>query len=59
MSSATAVSLDDGFIDWCLRQDFIDPYYRKGLACVIDKRYPKSPEKELGVAGCDEGGASY
>lgn len=30
--------LDDGFIDWCLRQDFIDPYYRKGLERVIEKR---------------------
>jgi exodeoxyribonuclease X len=30
--------LDRSFIWWCLRQDFIDPYYRKGLERVIDTR---------------------
>ena len=30
--------LDDGLIVWCLRQDFIDPYYRKGLERVMAKR---------------------
>lgn len=28
--------LDRGFIWWCLRQDFIDPYYRRGLERVIE-----------------------
>lgn len=32
--------LEDGFIDWCLNQSWLDPYYRKGLERVIEKRYP-------------------
>jgi exodeoxyribonuclease X len=35
--------LDDGFIDWCLRQDWLDPYYRKGLELVMEERYPRTP----------------
>lgn len=35
--------LDDGFIGWCLRLDDLDPYYRKGLQRVLDKRYPPPP----------------
>lgn len=31
--------LDVGYIHWCLRQDFIDQYFRKGLERVIAKRY--------------------
>jgi exodeoxyribonuclease X len=32
--------LDDGFINWCLNQSWLDPYYRKGLERVLDARYP-------------------
>jgi len=32
--------LDDGFIGWCLRQDWLDPYFRIGLNRVLEKRYP-------------------
>ncbi|HEU4662508.1 MAG TPA: 3'-5' exonuclease [Dokdonella sp.] len=38
--------LDDGFIDWCLRQDFIDPYYRKGLERVMADRYGRADDFE-------------
>jgi exodeoxyribonuclease X len=31
--------LDDGFIEWCLRLDDLDPYYRKGLERVMRDRY--------------------
>lgn len=30
--------LDDDYIDWCLRQHWIDPYLRKGLEQVMDDR---------------------
>lgn len=30
--------MDDGAIGWCLRQDFIDPWFRKGLERVVEKR---------------------
>jgi exodeoxyribonuclease X len=36
--------LDEGFIHWCLRQDFIDPYYRLGLERVLSKRYSETDE---------------
>jgi exodeoxyribonuclease X len=32
--------MDDGAIGWCLRQDFIDEYFRKGLEKVMEERYP-------------------
>ncbi len=37
--------LDDGFIDWCLRQDWLDPYFRVGLNRVLERRYP--PREDL------------
>ncbi len=30
--------MDYSAIDWCLRQDWIDPYFRKGLRQVIEQR---------------------
>lgn len=30
--------MDDSSIGWCLRQDWIDPYFRLGLERVMDKR---------------------
>jgi exodeoxyribonuclease X len=43
--------LDRGFIWWCLRQDFIDPYYRKGLERVIenDRKAALAPRTESGA----------
>ena len=32
--------MDDSSIDWCLRQDWLDPYFRVGLERVMEKRYP-------------------
>lgn len=32
--------MDDSSINWCLRQDWLDPYFRKGLVRVLDARYP-------------------
>jgi len=32
--------MDDSSIRWCLRQDFIDPYFRLGLERVMAARYP-------------------
>jgi exodeoxyribonuclease X len=29
--------LDRGFIDWCLRQHWLDPYFRKGLERVVER----------------------
>lgn len=37
--------MDDGAINWCLRQDFIDPWYRKGLERVMEARYPPRPRR--------------
>jgi exodeoxyribonuclease X len=33
--------LDDGFIQWCLGQHWLDPYFRKGLERIIENRYPR------------------
>lgn len=30
-----AVDADPGFIDWCFRQSWLDPYLRKGLENAI------------------------
>lgn len=32
--------LDEGFIYWCLRQDWLDHYFRIGLQRVLEKRDP-------------------
>lgn len=34
--------MDDGAVDWCRRQGWIDPYFRKGLDRVMEKRYPRA-----------------
>lgn len=45
--------MDDGAINWCLRQDWIDPYFRKGLERVMEDRYqPRRREPE--AAAIDE-----
>lgn len=31
--------MDDGAIDWCLRQYWIDDYFRKGLERVLERRH--------------------
>lgn len=30
--------LDEGFIGWCLRQDWLDPYFRTGLERELERR---------------------
>ncbi len=35
--------MDDSSISWCLRQDWLDPYFRKGLRRVMEQRYPPRP----------------
>lgn len=30
--------MDDGAINWCLNQDWLDPYFRKGLEQVLEDR---------------------
>ena len=37
--------LDDGFIRWCLNQDWLDPYLRIGLDRVMAKRYPETRDE--------------
>lgn len=37
--------LDDGFIQWCLNQYWLDPYFRKGLERVQSGRYACTPEE--------------
>jgi hypothetical protein len=32
-----AYEADPGFIGWCLRQDWIDDYFRKGLEQAIER----------------------
>lgn len=32
------VDLDDSYIDWCLSQDWIDSYLRKGLEQIVEQR---------------------
>lgn len=32
------VDLDDSYIDWCLSQDWIDAYLRKGLEQIVEQR---------------------
>ena len=32
--------LDDGFVRWCLNQDWLDKYFRIGLERVMKARYP-------------------
>lgn len=32
--------LDEGFMGWCLRQDWLDPYFRKGIEREFERRYP-------------------
>lgn len=34
--------LETSYIYWCLRQDWIDPYYEKGLRRVLEKRNRRS-----------------
>ncbi len=47
--------MDDSAIDWCLRQDWIDPYLRKGFERVIEKRYPpRTPPTQVLVAAGDD-----
>lgn len=41
--------MDDGAIGWCLRQDFIDPYFRIGLERVIERR--RAAYRESWAAG--------
>lgn len=36
------VDMEQSAIDWCLRQDWIDPYLRIGLERVCDQRFPRS-----------------
>jgi exodeoxyribonuclease X len=36
-----AVDVDPGFVDWCLRQDWIDDYLRKGLEQAIERSQEK------------------
>lgn len=31
--------LEEGFIDWCLNQYWLDPYFRKGLLRVVNARH--------------------
>jgi exodeoxyribonuclease X len=47
--------LDDGFMGWCLRQDWLDPYFRKGIEREFDRRYPPAPPMApaLAAAGSD------
>ena len=36
--------MDDGAVHWCLNQDWLDPYFRKGLERVLAERYkPREP----------------
>lgn len=42
--------MDDGAINWCLNQDWLDPYFRIGLERVIESRYPR----RLALAGAAE-----
>jgi exodeoxyribonuclease X len=37
--------MEDGAISWCLRQDFIDPWYRKGLERVVEQRQREYEEQ--------------
>lgn len=39
-------NLDDGFINWCLNQYWLDPYFRKGLERVLSGRYAHQDEAE-------------
>lgn len=33
------VDMDDGAVNWCLNQDWLDPYFRVGLERVMEARY--------------------
>jgi exodeoxyribonuclease X len=51
--------MDDSSINWCLRQDWLDPYLRKGFERVLRERYPPPPprpprEPAVIVEVCDD-----
>lgn len=37
----TLDEMDNGAINWCLDQHWLDPYFRIGLERVMEKRYPR------------------
>lgn len=40
-------NLETGFVDWCLSQYWLDPYFRIGLQRVLAKRYGTPVDAEL------------
>lgn len=53
LTLAEAVEYDTGFVYWCLRQDWLDPYLRKGLELALNP--PPAPEPEPATArGSDD-----